>query len=199
MVGPVNGQQLEFLNIISNNVDRMSTLISNLSDISKLESGRLQLDRTRFPLSKQVDRIYDDLQTLVGSKAQTLVVEVDPNLPQVCADAKRVTQVILILLDNAHRYTPTEGKIRLYAQHKDDFVIIGVEDNGLGISREEQDNVFSQFFRSENPLIRETPGWGLGLTLVKSIVEHLGGRVGFESKKGVGSNFWFSLPTSKDK
>ena len=195
VVGPVNGQQIEFLNIIRNNVDRMSTLVSNLSDISKLESGRLQLDPVFFPLSEQVDRIHDDLQTLIGNKSQRLMVEVDPNLPPVCADAKRVTQVISILLDNAHRYTPTGGKIRLYAQPVDEFVLIGVEDNGLGISQEERGKVFSQFFRSEDPLVREMPGWGLGLALLKSIVEHQGGRVGFESQIGVGSNFWFTLPT----
>jgi signal transduction histidine kinase len=124
VVGPVNGQQIEFLNIIRNNVDRMSTLISNLSDISKLESGRMQLDPTLFYLSEQADRIHDDLQTLVGNKSQTLMVEIDPNLPQVYADVKRVTQVISIMLDNAHRYTPTGGKIRLYAQQADDFLLI---------------------------------------------------------------------------
>ncbi|MGH2523473.1 MAG: sensor histidine kinase, partial [Anaerolineales bacterium] len=202
VVGPVNEQQLQFLNIIRSNVERMSVLVSDLSDISRIETGRLQVQIARVAVAGAVREVLESLQKQIEAKGQTLQVEIPDDLPLVRADKARLVQVLSNLLSNANKYSPPGGDIALAAEADlaseeglQPFVRISVRDTGFGISAEDQARLFSQFFRSEDPNIREQSGWGLGLHITRRLVELLGGEMSVESELGQGSTFAFTLPT----
>ncbi len=197
-VGPLNEQQLNFLSVIRNNVDRMSALVSDLSDISRIETGRLKLECTYISLQEHLDETVCNLSTRLEEKEQTLTQEVPADLPQVYADPNRLVQVLTNLLSNAIKYTPAGGKIRVTAQAEEAFVRVEVIDNGIGISAEDQEMLFTQFFRSEDAAVREQQGWGLGLNVAKRLVELMGGKIGCSAALGQGSTFWFTLPTREN-
>jgi signal transduction histidine kinase len=194
-VGEVNQQQVEFLNVIRNNAERMSLLVSDLSDISKIEVGRLHLEPAMVALHGYVQEALTSLRPKLDEKRQAVDVRVPESLPRVYADPNRLTQILTNLISNASKYTPENGKIAVQAQAKDGYVRVTVQDSGIGISEEDQANLFTQFFRSEAAQVREEDGWGLGLSVAKRLVELMGGEIGAESQLGVGSIFWFTLPT----
>ena len=194
-VGPVNEMQQNFLGVIRNNVERMSALVSDLSDISHMETGRLKLNSTFLNINDYIQEIATSLTPRFQDKQQSLELEVPGELPRVFADSNRLAQVLTNLVSNANKYTPNGGKINVLAKAEDDFVRVEVKDSGIGISEEDQASLFSQFFRSESPEVREQQGWGLGLSVAKRLVEAMGGEIGAVSALGQGSTFWFTLPT----
>ncbi|RPI22547.1 MAG: sensor histidine kinase [Chloroflexota bacterium] len=197
MVGPVNDMQTEFLNIIRNNVERMSALVSDLSDISHAESGRLKLQLAPISLPAVITESLNNLRPKIDEKGQTLECDIPEDLPNVNADQSRVVQVMNNLLSNATKYTPQGGKVCVRAYQQGDCVRVEVSDNGIGISVEDQGRLFSQFFRSDDPAVREEPGWGLGLSIAKMLVDLMDGEIGATSALKEGSTFWFTLPVVK--
>jgi signal transduction histidine kinase len=196
MVGPVNEKQNEFLDVIRNNVGRMTTLISDLSDISRIERGLLKLELGHASLEDTIEETTNSLRQKLDEKSQELIIDIPDNLPQVYTDPNRLVQILTNLVSNAWKYTPEGGSITIRAMHQDDQVKVEVIDDGIGISQEDQTKLFSQFFRSESPAVREQTGWGLGLNVTKRLVEVLSGDIGVVSKPGGGSRFWFTLPTT---
>ncbi|MFZ6030722.1 MAG: ATP-binding protein [Chloroflexota bacterium] len=194
-IGPVNEMQVNFLNVVRNNVDRMSVLVSDLSDISRIESGRLNLNCLMISPVEQLHETINSLQPRADERGQTIHIQVPDNLPQIHADPVRVVQILANLVSNAVKYTPDKGNITASIRDEGDFVRYEITDDGIGISAEDQARLFSQFFRSEDPAVREQQGWGLGLSVTRLLVESMGGEIGFRSELQKGSTFWFTLPT----
>ncbi|MCJ7700280.1 MAG: ATP-binding protein [Anaerolineales bacterium] len=194
VIGPVNEQQMEFLNVIRSNADRMATLISDLSDVSRIERGILKLEPVLVPLHGYVDETINRLRPKIEEKEQKINNKVPHTLPRVFADPNRLVQVLTNLISNAWKYTPEGGKITVQAVQNNNMILVEVIDTGIGISSEDQTKLFTQFFRAESPEVREQTGWGLGLNVTKRLVEFMGGNIGMDSKLQVGSTFWFTLP-----
>jgi signal transduction histidine kinase len=200
--GPVTEMQLEFLDTIQRSVDRMSVLVSDLSDINRMESGRLRLDLGPVDLADVIDEAVAGLQTQFVAKGQTVSVDIPDDLPSVLADRSRTVQILTNLLSNANKYSPKGRPVTVTAENVDRegrrFLRVAVTDQGIGITPEDQVQLFTQFFRSLDPAVRDETGWGLGLSIVKMMVEAQGGAITVESTPGVGSCFAFTLAVADD-
>ena len=196
--GPVNEQQLNFLNIIRSNVERMAVLVTNLSDLSRLNTGSLPLKLESFFVRDVVDGVVHNLQPVFLDKSQNLEIAQAVDSAPVYADPQRLAQVLTNLLDNANHYTAVGGSIGVNIVCNEKAIRLEVSDNGIGISPEDQSRLFEPFFRSEHPSVRETPGWGLSLSVSQALVEHMGGAIGAASKLEEGSTFWFTIPVFRE-
>jgi signal transduction histidine kinase len=206
-VGTINDMQSNFLSTIRSNVERMSTLVSDLNDNSKIEAGRLRLEFKAVDVNEVADETIRSAKKQLEEKEQTIAVEMPEKMAKVWADRTRLAQVIINLISNAHKYTPQGGSIIIGAEQATnqwdpqgaaEVVHIWVKDNGIGISPEDQEKIFQKFFRSEDQKAREAPGTGLGLNITKSLVEMQGGRIWFESVYRQGTTFHFTVPVSEN-
>jgi len=205
-VGPVNEMQASFLNTIRSNTERMSTLVSDLNDNSKIEAGRLRLDFKSVELLDLIDETVRSTRRQIEEKEQVVQMELGKNLPNVWSDRTRLGQVLTNLISNANKYTPQGGTLVIGAEpsanHWDPdgasrVVHVWLRDNGIGISPEDQQHIFQKFFRSEDQKAREVPGAGLGLNITRSLVEMQGGRIWFESQHRQGTTFHFTVPVAE--
>jgi signal transduction histidine kinase len=195
IVGPITEQQHEFLKIIRNNVDRMAALVSNLSDITRIETGRLQLKPAYVQLQVAVKEALKSLRSTIDEKHLELSIDIPDDLAPAYVDPDRLQQILANLLHNAWKYTPAAGQIAIRADQQDTFIQVQVSDTGIGIGYEDQDQLFVQFFRSEDPRVRQVNGWGLSLHVTKCLVEAMGGAIDFTSTPEEGSIFRLTLPT----
>ncbi|MBI5031851.1 MAG: GAF domain-containing protein [Chloroflexi bacterium] len=194
-VGQVNAEQSEFLGIIKSNTDRLVMLISDLLDISRIESGRLELRRESIDIGLLIRQVANTFRPQVEAKNQQIKLEmVHPQL-NVWADRDRVIQILTNLISNAHKYTPANGIITITTSPDSDQACIEIQDNGIGIAEKDQARLFSQFFRTSNPLAQQIDGTGLGLTITRSLVEMHGGEISVSSTLGQGTTFRFTLPS----
>jgi signal transduction histidine kinase len=196
MVGPLNPQQEQFVATIHNNIERMVLLVSDLSDISRIETGQLKVDLRRLDLHALLPEALGGLRGEIAAKQQTLVLQLPPDLPNVGCDESRLVQIISNLVSNAHKYSPAGAVITLAATAEPGRVRVSVIDQGYGISRADQARLFTQFFRSEEPAIREQTGWGLGLFITRRLIEIMGGEISVQSEAGRGSTFSFTVPVA---
>jgi signal transduction histidine kinase len=195
-VGPLTPQQEEFLATILSNAERMQVLVSDLRDISRIELGQLQLELKPVRLTEALENGLQATRAQIDARSQRLELDVPDDLPPVYADPARLEQVLINLLSNAYKYTPEGGHIRVRARRQNGDVHCAVSDSGIGISPEDQARLFTKFFRSEDPAVREMPGTGLGLCIVKSLVELQGGHIIVESQLGRGTTFAFTVPVA---
>jgi signal transduction histidine kinase len=204
--GQINEMQTNFLRTIKSNVERMSTLVSDLNDNSKIEAGRLRLEYKATSASDLVDEVVRSIKRQIEDKKQTLEVILPESMPPMWADRIRVAQVLTNLVSNAYKYTPEGGIIQVGVEETSNVwdpegaarvVHLWVKDNGIGLTPEDQQKMFQKFFRSEDPKAREAPGTGLGLNITKSLVEMQGGKIWFESEYRKGTNFHFTVPVAE--
>ena len=195
--GPLSDKQADFLEIISTNVDRMNLLVSNLLDVSRIESGRIRLEVTHVQMEQVIGDVLSSVQNQVEKKNLTLQLEIAPDLPEIQADKNRMIQIMTNLISNACKYTPAAGQITVSAvpyQGEIEGIEVIVADTGYGISELDQAQLFTNFFRSNDENIRTEPGTGLGLSITKRLIESHGGRLNVQSELGQGSSFVFTLP-----
>lgn len=198
MAGPLNDSQRQFLGTVRRNLDRMGVLIRDLSDINRVESGRMHFERVAFGLHDVLRNVAGDLQEAITARNQTLTTTFPVEETIIFADRTRVAQIVANLLSNANKYTPDGGAIEIQVLREENMARVAVIDNGIGISEEDQARLFSQFFRGEAAAVREQTGWGLGLSIVKKLVEAQGGEVSCSSQPGTGSTFSFSVPLAEE-
>ncbi len=198
MIGQLSEQQKSFLNIIRNNVDRMGVLISDLSDISRIESNRLKLEiEDNVNVRQVLDQVLPAMQAEIDKREHRIIIDIPPDLPPVHVDPKRLEQIFNNLISNAYKYTPNGGTITIRASESEEAVLCEVSDTGLGMTPEELGHLFTKFWRSEDVQVREQPGTGLGLAVTKNLIELQGGKISVQSTKGVGTTFSFTMPIGK--
>jgi PAS domain S-box-containing protein len=191
--GPVGEQQGKFLQIVKDNTERLHELVNDLLDISRIESGRIELDVQVVSVPEIIGKVANFLQKQFDDRGLTLTQDVPSDLPEVFGDPDRITQIMTNLLSNAYKYT-VEGGATVRARRDDSFLQVDVIDTGVGISAEDQEKLFSRFFRAEDEFVRAQPGTGLGLNITQSLVQMHGGKMWVQSEPGVGSTFSFTLP-----
>lgn len=193
-LGEVGGKQLEYFKIIMENTKRMAELVSDLLVVAKIEQGRLLFKKTEFSLAKTVENIIVKYRPYAAASNVAVKLEIE-SLPSLAvADPSQIKSVIENLLDNAIRYSEGGEEIDIKIRQKEKKLFFEIKDRGVGIPQEDQKHIFQKFFRSTNALKHQTEGTGLGLYIAKSIIEKSGGKMGFSSREGKGSTFWFTLP-----
>ena len=195
--GETSELQHEFLGIIQSSTTRLASLINDILDISRIESGRIEIRREPIDYRRIVADTLRMMAAAAAERQVSLDADLPASLPPVCGDADKVTQVLTNLVGNALKYTPPGGWVKISLEISDDAsVTTCVADSGIGISPEDQKRLFQKFFRADNSSTREAGGTGLGLVIAKTIVELLGGTIWVDSEPGRGSRFYFTLPLS---
>ncbi|MBI5951547.1 MAG: GAF domain-containing protein [Chloroflexi bacterium] len=196
--GALDENQMHFLEIVRNNIDRLNILVNDLLDISRIEAGRVTLSPQSVNLREIAEEIITETlrRSQQENKPMALSLDAPTKISPVIGDGERIRQIMGNLVDNAYNYTPGNGSIRINIHQQNGEVQVDVQDNGVGIAPEDQARVFERFFRGEHPLVLATPGTGLGLPIVRQLVEMHKGRIWMRSTgvPGEGSTFSFTLP-----
>ena len=200
LAGQVNEQQVEFIEKVKSNVLRMKILVTDLSDISRIESGNLRMSLEPVPPAEVIQTARDGAATQITERQHTLREEIAPDLPPVLADRNRLTQVLLNLLSNAYKYTPDGGTITLRAWREGGRtggrVFFAVQDTGVGMTQEEVDKLGTKFWRADNDHTIKQPGTGLGFAITRNLISLMHGELTIDSVPGQGSTFTFSIPVA---
>jgi len=192
--GEINQEQKQCLNDIMSSSKHLLSLTNTLRDISKIEFGKMELQLRNIALPSVIESLRSEIMAITEPKKQSLEIEVEEGLPLVRADQTKIRQVFFNLLSNASRFTPGGGKLKIEVVKKNNWCWDSVIDNGIGIKKEDQERIFESFCQLDNPLTKKMDGIGLGLAIVRQIVEKHGGRIWVESEYGKGSRFTFTLP-----
>ncbi len=191
-------QQLDFLQSANSEIDRLTLLIRDLLDMSRIDSGKMILDRRTYPVSEVLDSVSGVLSIL--SVKHKLRIKANKDLPPIKVDKIRIGQVLTNLVDNAAKFSAEGSRISLEVKAENEArenVIFQVKDEGEGISQEAAGNLFNRFYQAERVVAGKTRGTGLGLAICKGIIEAHGGRIWVESQPGRGSTFSFSIPLER--
>jgi|GEM_PF-1123439 len=197
--GEVNEEQRGYLGNVLQANERMIGLIEALLKISRLERGRIVMENKRINLRKVLEEILVDFQLRLKTKNMEMDLVLEDNLPEVFVDEKMMQQVFSNLISNAIKYSSEGGKITVRIKRDGQNVCCEVEDQGIGIPVTEKNRVFEKFYRGGNIFVSEVEGNGLGLYLVKMIVEGEGGKISFVSEENKGTTFKFFIPVMKEK
>lgn len=193
--GPLNESQQEIARLLRETSLRLIHLVNDLLNISRLETGRMTVEPQLTDIKQLIQQAIDDLQYQIEQKKHQVTCAINPEVPaQLSIDPQLIHEVISNLISNAVKYTPDKGNISIEITSQSDQVEIVVKDNGYGIPSSEHSKIFGRFYRATNVATKDIDGTGLGLYLVKLIVEASGGKIWFESQVDQGTTFYFTLP-----
>ncbi len=195
--GELTGQQQKFLDIIKSNTDRLTSLVNDLLDISRIETGKIDLEPEPLDMVEVIEQAVLTIRPKAEEKGLRVHAVVPPALPKVFGDPDRVVQILTNLVGNSYKYTPTGGVVSVHGYVKDEMVHVAVADTGIGISLQDRQKIFDRFFRVDDPLVHEESGTGLGLSITVSLVQMHGGEILVDSEPGEGSIFTFTLPIAE--
>jgi len=193
-LGKTEEKQADYFKILKENSARMEELVQDLLIVSRLETATLPLKKKEISLVDLTKELIKEFEPFAKASNVDISFEPEENLPKIFADPSQISLVIENLLDNAIRYIKDKGKVSIKLKKQRGHFYFEIEDNGVGIPKEDQKYIFQKFFRSENVLRYQTQGSGLGLYISKAVVERSGGKIGFKSEENKGSTFWFTLP-----
>ncbi len=191
-----NEEHTHCIKIIQKSAKRVLSITNDLLDVTRIESGRLELMLKSTNVVEMSEDVADELQPQLDAKRQRLFLDATPMIPLALCDSARTFQILTNLLSNAIKYTPEEGEItlRLDAEAEEGFITVSITDTGIGISQPDQSNLFRSFFRGSNTHLTRATGAGLGLSITKSLVELQGGRIWVQSQLNKGSTFYVTIP-----
>ncbi|MFQ5586799.1 MAG: ATP-binding protein, partial [Thermodesulfobacteriota bacterium] len=204
--GEITEAQERFLSMAERNIGRLSILINDLLDISRIEAGKIDLNTTAIDLNNSFKQVVRSLNTLANTKDISLKINSPHNLPEIYGDTIRIEQVLTNFVGNAIKFTPERGTVTINARQvkeapdksegRGGFIEVSVTDTGVGIPEEHIEHIFEKFYQVDSSLARhqQSDSTGLGLAICKGIVEAHGGRVWCKSREGEGSTFFFTLP-----
>ncbi|MEW5820977.1 MAG: PocR ligand-binding domain-containing protein [Cyanobacteriota bacterium] len=193
--GELNDKQSEYIKLIKERGQHLLLLINSILDIAMIDTGSMQLECEEFFINNIVSNIYDSMEIQFTSKNIQFIKDLSDKVSLINADKKKCKQILLNLLNNAFKFTPENGKVIVKTEpFISNNIKISVIDNGIGISDEELDDIFAEFYQLNQLHKKKTEGVGIGLTLAKSLIEMHGGEIGVESEPDKGSTFWFTLP-----
>ena len=196
LAGQVSDKQQEMLSRASQKIEALITMSGELLDLSKMESGLIHVERQELALQAVLEEQVCFYQERAHSKEVNLELELIEDLPSIYANKGNMEEVLTNLINNALNYTPPKGRVLVSACVEDNFIKISVADTGFGIAPEDMDRIFNRFFRVKNSKTREIIGTGLGLPIVKSIIDAHHGRIQVESQVDEGSTFSVYLPVA---
>ena len=211
--GEINDGQRETLTRVTKNLDRLSRLINDLLDLSKLEAGKMNMQLAPLDARETAQSVVDIFTPGAATKDVTLELACPDHTPVLWADSDRIIQVLTNLLGNALKFTPEAGTIKIGVEHRppdpadrigtsgerssisgEGYITISVSDTGPGIPEDDLERVFDKFYQTDHSMTRKTGGTGLGLPICREIISRHGGRIWAESTRGQGSTFTFELP-----
>lgn len=193
-------QTQEVLKLLAVETERLSIMIERVLDWARIEAGRKTYQKQRQPVEEMVQAAVAAFQAQrLGGTPLQLHTHVDSNLPDVAVDRAAMVDVLLNLLQNAYKYTGDDKRISLHVNHDGRHVYLSVQDNGVGISRQDRKRIFERFYRADGLLTRKTEGSGLGLSIAQRIVEAHGGKISVVSEMGKGSTFTIRLPAVRER
>lgn len=195
--GEITEQQQRFLSTIKTNADRLSTLVNELLDISRVDRGVIRLNLLATDVVEIISTSLAHVEGRIENEHKDikLITDVPEDLPQIRADFDKMTQILNNILDNAFSYTYPGGTITVTARSEGSSVVISIADTGVGIAKEKQDRIWNRFYRDEEQsIVMETSGTGLGLSIVKEYVTMHNGEIWLESEPGKGTTFYVRIP-----
>jgi signal transduction histidine kinase/CheY-like chemotaxis protein len=193
-IGELNQTQHRFVQVIQSNANRLTELVNDILEISRIETGRIKLEFASMDIIDIIKDVVVSFEGQMVEKQMNLVLHLPKSLPLVYADKARLTQVLVNLIGNAWQYTPEGGDVNVYARQEGSFIQVDVSDTGIGIPEKDIPYLFDRFFRSERTEVQVVDGTGLGLSITKSFVEMLGGQIWLKSTLDVGTTFSFTIP-----
>lgn len=187
-------QQKEFCNIINSEVTRLARFVDDLLSISSIEAGSILIDKQRTIATRLFEEVLDKVRPLMKQKEQTFEVKMPEKMPDLYVDKDKIVAVLVNLLGNAAKYTPSKGRVSMRVKVDNENLQVAIEDTGVGIAPDEVSKVFEKFFRSSDPRVQTETGTGLGLALAQEVVHMHGGTIAVESQLDQGTTFAVTVP-----